>query len=630
MVSGSDTGRSWPAARVVVGTSVRHDQPDAMQQRTWRNEKRDAERRAKRTLVGDAAAQGRATMETEPAAAREQRAGSAAAAQAANRATSAAAMAAMHDSRLKWLTARPRQWRSTSGAALRAQRACSNAAASHGLLESAETMRAAPICMGGAHGGQRQRGHGHAGPSRAARQDAWARGASAAKEAVPSLAHDSSDDDAGAIGEREREWRARTQFGAATRPTWSKAVALTAAAKARVAERSDDSGRERAIAAMRDKRQAAMDTTVSENTSSGIDSAVRMWLEFCPIRGVDPDAFGQLRRDEMPRPSQLMEEDEILCDFAAYVVDHPRQKGLDHLLGNTAAQYVSRVLTWYEGRLQPPRRPGGAGGFAGANNALGHALRRTLKGLRKLHPANPERSRKEPVTRQHMLGIKRQLDLSKKFDSMVWAFCCTCWQGGRRSGDIIRGKAVKKPWAPQRDMHRGRVVAERGAGGRLARVVLKLPPGKTDPTGEEGHEAILPYAKTAEINAAAAIKRMLRLDPLAAGESPAEVALFRDTRPGKGGRPMTYGPMIYIVKRLLQGAGMTSEEAGCHSFRRGTATSLNHSGESDSIMRSIGIWGSNAMFGYVDITVGGAMERAMLRMAEVDVTTRATGRHGIG
>ena len=123
---------------------------------------------------------------------------------------------------------------------------------------------------------------------------------------------------------------------------------------------------------------------------------------------------------------------------------------------------MSRVVTWYEGRLRPARRPGGAGGLAGANNALGNALRRTLKGLRKLHPSDPEKNRKVPVTRADMIGIKRQLDLSTKFGSMVWAFCCTCWQGGRRSGDVIRGKAVKKPWAPQRDMHRGRVVLERG------------------------------------------------------------------------------------------------------------------------------------------------------------------------
>ena len=426
----------------------------------------------------------------------------------------------------------------------------------------------------------------------------------------------------------ERERQARDEFGAATRATWSQAVSLTAAAKARDTARTQQAD-EAAIAAMRATRQAAIGTNLSENSMSGITSAVRFWLEFCAVRGVDPDEFGVLRHDELPRPSQLMAEDEILCDFAAYVVDHPRKKGIVNLRGNTAAEYVSRVLTWYEGRLRPARRPGGAGGLAGANNALGSALRRTLKGLRKMHPSDPSKNRKVPVTRANMMGIKRQLDLSTKFGSMVWAFCTTCWQGGRRAGDIIRGKAVKAPWTPQRDMHRGRVVTERGDGGRVVRVVLQLPPGKTDQTGEEGHEAILPLAHEAEINAAAAIMHMMRLDPLAAGETPSSAPLFRDSRPGHDGRPMTYGAMLRVVKKLLMGAGMSEEDAGCHSFRRGTATSLQHAGESDATMRSIGIWASNAMFGYMDVTKGGAMERAMLRMAETDVTLREGARRGI-
>ena len=426
----------------------------------------------------------------------------------------------------------------------------------------------------------------------------------------------------------ERERQARDEFGAATRATWSQPVSLTAAAKARDTARTQQAD-EAAIAAMRATRQAAIGTNLSENSMSGITSAVRFWLEFCAVRGVDPDEFGVLLHDELPRPSQLMAEDEILCDFAAYVVDHPRKKGIVNLRGNTAAEYVSRVLTWYEGRLRPARRPGGAGGLAGANNALGSALRRTLKGLRKMHPSDPSKNRKVPVTRANMMGIKRQLDLSTKFGSMVWAFCTTCWQGGRRAGDIIRGKAVKAPWTPQRDMHRGRVVTERGDGGRVVRVVLQLPPGKTDQTGEEGHEAILPLAHEAEINAAAAIMHMMRLDPLAAGETPSSAPLFRDSRPGHDGRPMTYGAMLRVVKKLLMGAGMSEEDAGCHSFRRGTATSLQHAGESDATMRSIGIWASNAMFGYMDVTKGGAMERAMLRMAETDVTLREGARRGI-
>ena len=39
---------------------------------------------------------------------------------------------------------------------------------------------------------------------------------------------------------------------------------------------------------------------------------------------------------------------------------------------------------------------------------------------------------------------------------------------------------------------------------------------------------------------------------------------------------MTYCAMRVFVKALLSRAGMTEEEAGFHSFNRGTATSLAH------------------------------------------------------
>ena len=72
----------------------------------------------------------------------------------------------------------------------------------------------------------------------------------------------------------------------------------------------------------------------------------------------------------------------------------------------------------------------------------------------------------------------------------------------------------------------------------------------------------------------------------------------------------------------------TAEEAGGHSFRRGCAASLQHVGASDATSRAVGIWGSNSMHGYMDVTCGGAMERAMLAMAEVDARVRpaASGR----
>ena len=162
-------------------------------------------------------------------------------------------------------------------------------------------------------------------------------------------------------------------------------------------------------------------------------------------------------------------------------------------------------------------------------------------------------------------------------------------------------------------MHRGRVSNELSAEGTVQRTVIALAPDKTDLTGEEGHEALLPMSHTAEINAAAAIENMLRIDPTPPGVAAKDVPLFRDVR--KGGKAMTYGAVRLVVTKLLVNAGMTKEDAGTHSFRRGCATSLRHVGASDSTPRAVGIWASNAMHGYMDVTVGGDMERSMLAMA---------------
>ena len=72
------------------------------------------------------------------------------------------------------------------------------------------------------------------------------------------------------------------------------------------------------------------------------------------------------------------------------------------------------------------------------------------------------------------------------------------------------------------------------------------------------------------------------------------------------------------MKLLPPMCGMAVEDAGCHSFRRGTATGLAHINAPSYVVKGIGIWGSDAYLGYVDATESGAMEQAMLAMAESD------------
>ena len=70
------------------------------------------------------------------------------------------------------------------------------------------------------------------------------------------------------------------------------------------------------------------------------------------------------------------------------------------------------------------------------------------------------------------------------------------------------------------------------------------------------------------------------------------------------------------------------EEAGCHYFRRGTATGLAQISAPSFVIKGIGIWGSDAYLGYIDATESGSMERAMSAMAEAD-PKGALGPRGI-
>ena len=74
--------------------------------------------------------------------------------------------------------------------------------------------------------------------------------------------------------------------------------------------------------------------------------------------------------------------------------------------------------------------------------------------------------------------------------------------------------------------------------------------------------------------------------------------------------------MRVFIKLLLVRAGMADEDAGCHSFRRGTATGLAHVNAPSYVIKGIGIWSSGAYLGYIDATEAGSMERTMLAMAE--------------
>ena len=201
--------------------------------------------------------------------------------------------------------------------------------------------------------------------------------------------------------------------------------------------------RAEAILTLRRGRIAAGHAALSCNTRSQNKTIMRMRFEYFQLVRLDPAEFGVVKEDAQPKPFQLMFEDGHLADFAVYVTENRRKKGAATNTGNTPAPYVSHVRTYYEFRLDPPRRVGGTGASE-ARDGLGHALRRCLKGLRKRNPSNPAKNKKASVLRSHLVTVRELLDVRDPFNAMVRAFMCTAWQGGRRSGELVRSKSRKR------------------------------------------------------------------------------------------------------------------------------------------------------------------------------------------
>ena len=371
------------------------------------------------------------------------------------------------------------------------------------------------------------------------------------------------------------------------------------------------------IAQVRAKRVEAMSAAFAESTKGMQLTAMRAFIEFCIISGVDYREFGSMDGDRAPSPAQLGAEGEFLADFACYVVLFPRTAGAgpdDHNQGSTAVSYVSHVRSWYETNLVPPRRPG-SGFIWNKNDHLGAALRRCLDGLRKIHPRTGTKSR--PIERHVMVKLGQALRGGDRWQRTKWAIYSTCWQGGRRIGECIRSGKRSGPWDPARDMHRGRAEFVRDEEtGAIRSIRVAIGPNKTDVRGEKDFHMHLPVAAHAEVNAASAVIEMLEIDPTPPGQE-ARTPMFRDWRQGGSGGMISYHTLRRELAADLAAVGEGDLAAGPHSFRRGCATALGGIGAPDSVTRMIGLWATNANLGYTWAS-SPIVERKMLEMAEWD------------
>jgi len=330
-------------------------------------------------------------------------------------------------------------------------------------------------------------------------------------------------------------------------------------------------GREKTkiAAQIREEVQSLVDSGTSKSHDADRRRALSAWSEFCAILDLDPNIFGRVGT---PSPEQLQRltvyEGEILSHFIAFIRIKPTKSAKHRrpLSYHTAANYLRNVTAYYhEERGRCP------GKFQSGNWTF--QLARTLKGVKNNAPLAKLRL---PIMQQDLHKVRKQLNLrANAYHRVLWALWLTQWQAGCRASDLIRAEDDRKrKWDPKRDLHRGRVHAERAFTSENkplgVKLVITMKPLKNDKRNERIiHKSLVIDTSAKALSAGAAILHMLKMDPNS--DNNAGTPLFRD--------PLTKKEISYVaaasaLKGLLKKAGLHELASGLHCLRIGGTTAV--------------------------------------------------------
>lgn len=339
------------------------------------------------------------------------------------------------------------------------------------------------------------------------------------------------------------------------------------------------------------KRADMKATSLQPGTLATYASADAYFLEFCTVLEICFVTFGALESKGGLPPE---EEDEVFELFVIYVVHYPRVANKTLNTADYATNTLSGVRHCCRARHNG-RRPG-----TRADDQYG--INSVLRALRKVAPSGV-RPPRLPIFQIHLHAIRRILDLrGNGRHRVLWALWLTLWQTVCRCGDLLRRKyRSSTPWDPRWDCHRGRFAlepvpaSERGRHNIAFRAIVRLPPGKTDPSGERKlTKTVLVDTHPDALNCGVAIADMLEKDPLRPGETDEGTPLFRDPTTGA---EITYSAAKRELKSLLHAAGYPTLASGMHSLRIGGGTLGTHY-KGDFVGGCMGHWLGPSKFDY--------------------------------
>lgn len=190
------------------------------------------------------------------------------------------------------------------------------------------------------------------------------------------------------------------------------------------------------------------------------------------------------------------------------------------------------------------------------------------------------------ITPELLLTIKKGLNLNKKDDICIWCACLVGFYGLLRPGNFLKsGKYVAN-----RDIQLRDVTYHKDG------YVLNLHWSKTVQFRERQLKIVLPSIFGHPLCPATAVKELL---------------LYHTCQGTKDNTPfllnLSYKLFIERINSILLCSGFTDKITG-HSFRRGGATWYLKIGVSDSLIKEIGMWKSDAYLRYTEVDIAKKFE----------------------
>lgn len=213
-------------------------------------------------------------------------------------------------------------------------------------------------------------------------------------------------------------------------------------------------------------------------------------------------------------------------------------------------------------------------------------LSTVLRGIKRTLGAPPKP--RLPITVSLLLGIRSRLNLNSSKHASFWAICLVAFFGLFRKAHLL--PSSESTFSPKHMFIRSDFNFYQSS------LYINVRWSKTIQLGQRTVTIPLVAIPTSPLCPVTAVSQAFRLTP--GCTSTYQALCWRDSHACKNS-VFTYKSFMASMKQILRELGVSSEQYGTHSFRRGGATFALEAGVPLDTISLLGDWKSDAMFLYL-------------------------------